>query len=164
MTMRARGPRSAWDWFPRAIWISLLAVIVVNAGMIWAALSTFPGSAGADGFDASNGYNKVLRAEAHAKALGWHIALRLRDGNRPALDLTGPDGRPIRGAKIGMEAERPVGPPERRAIAWTEPAPGHFRASTTLPRGRWMLHLTLRAAGHVVIATRDLIAEERRVP
>jgi len=164
MNVRIRLPRSPWDWFPWAIWISLLVVIVINAGMIWAALSTFPGSAGVDGFDASNNYNQVLAAEARAQALGWHIALRLRDGARPVLDLTGAHGRAVADATVSAEAERPVGPPDRRVLVWREMAPGRFVATAALPRGVWDMRLILRAGGHAVTARRTLIAEERRAP
>ncbi|MDE2005671.1 MAG: FixH family protein [Rhodospirillales bacterium] len=161
--MSLRLPRTAWDWFPWAIWISLLVVIVVNAGMIWAALSTFPGSAGEDGFDASNSYNTALRAAARAEALGWHIALDLHAGNRPELALSGPAGTPLPGAAVTTSAERPVGPPERRALVWHPAAPGHY-VSDPLPRGRWILRIAVRAEGHEVTATRAITAEERRQP
>lgn len=159
-----RGPRSAWDWFPWAIWGALIVVIAVNAGMIWAALATFPGSAGPDGFDLSNDYNRVLRAEAQEKALGWHVALRLSGGNVLRLDLTGPGGAVLAGAAPAAVAERPVGPKERRAIVFRAVAPGRFLATQGLPRGRWDVLLTVRAAGHVFTTAERIVAEERRVP
>ena len=56
----SRNP--GWRWFPWAIALSLLVVVAVNGGMVWAALRTFPGVAGTDGFDLSNHYNRVLAA------------------------------------------------------------------------------------------------------
>jgi nitrogen fixation protein FixH len=35
-------------------------VVAVNAGMIFAALASFPGKAGSDSFDLSNQYDAVL--------------------------------------------------------------------------------------------------------
>ena len=159
-----RGPRSAWDWFPWAVWTALIVVIAVNAGMIWAAMSTFPGAAGPDGFDLSNEYNKVLRAEAQERALGWHVALRLEGGNRLGLDLTGPGGMVLPGAVPTAVAERPVGPKQERAIVFRAVGPGHFVAAQPLRRGRWDVLLTVRAAGHVFTTARRIIAEERRTP
>src|ERR1039457_524351 len=65
--------RSAWRWFPLWVALSLLVVIIVNGGMMWAALSTFPGAAGSDGFDLSNNYDKVLDRVAQQQALGWTV-------------------------------------------------------------------------------------------
>ena len=144
---RRRGPRSAWDWFPWAVAASLMVVILINAGMIWAALSTFPGQAGQDGYDLSNDYNQVLRAAARQRALGWHVVLRLDAAHRLTLRLAGPDGRPLVATAAVAEAERPVGPRQVHRFVLIPVAPGHYRAGGPLPRGQWQVALRLRAAG-----------------
>ncbi|MDE2583202.1 MAG: FixH family protein [Rhodospirillales bacterium] len=159
-TTRRRGPRSAWDWFPWAVAASLAVVILVNAGMIWAALATFPGQAGEDGFDLSNSFNEMLRAAAQQKALGWHVTLGVDPAGHLGVALAGPDGRPLPGAAVRAVAERPVGPRDTRHLALPAQPGGGFRAAQPLARGRWMVALTIRAAGHLYAIDRQLIVEE----
>ena len=159
-TPRRRGPRSAWDWFPWAVAASLAVVILINAGMIWAALATFPGQAGEDGFDLSNSYNQVLRAAARQKALGWHVALGVDPAGRLGVTLAGPDGKPLPGATAQAVAQRPVGPRETRHLALLPRPDGGFRAVQPLARGQWQVALTIHAAGHVYATERRLIVEE----
>ena len=159
-TPRRRGPRSAWDWFPWAIAAALAVVILINAGMIWAALATFPGQAGEDGFDLSNGYNQVLRAAARQKALGWHVALGVDAARRLGVALAGPDGTPLPGATAQAVAQRPVGPRETQQLTMLPRPDGGFRAARPLARGQWQVALTIHAAGHVYTTERRLIVEE----
>ena len=157
---RRRGPRSAWDWFPWAVAASLVVVILINAGMIWAAIATFPGQAGQDGFDASNGYNQVLRAAARQKALGWHVAVGVDAAGRVGVALAGPDGKPLPGATAEAVAQRPVGPRDIQHLALVPQSGGGFRAVHPLARGQWQVALTIHAAGHVYATERRLIVEE----
>ncbi len=160
---RRRGPRSAWDWFPWAVAAALVVVILINAGMIWAALSTFPGQAGPDGFDVSNGYNQVLRAAAAQRAMGWRVTLGVDAARRLRVTLAGPDGKPLGGGTAEAVAERPVGPRETTRLVLAPAAPGVLRATTALPRGVWQVALTIHAGGHVYATDRRLIVMERRV-
>ena len=159
-TTRRRGPRSPWDWFPWAIAASLAVVILVNAGMIWAALATFPGQAGEDGFDLSNNFNEMLHAAAKQKALGWHVTLGVDPTGHLGVTLAGPDGKPLPGATARAVAERPVGPRETQHVALPAQPGGRFRAVHRLARGQWQVALTIRAAGHVYAIDRRLIVEE----
>ncbi len=159
-TPRRRGPRSAWDWFPWAIAASLALVILVNAGMIWAALATFPGQAGEDGFDLSNSFNEMLHAAAKQKALGWHVTLGVDSAGHLGVALAGPDGKPLPGATAQAVAERPVGPRETQHLAMLPRPGGAFRAVLPLARGQWQVALTIHAAGHVYAIDRQLIVEE----
>ena len=158
---RRRFPRSAWDWFPWAVAASLVVVILINAGMIWAALATFPGQAGEDGFDLSNAYNQVLRAAARQEALGWRVALGVDPARRLRVTLAGPDGRPLSGAVAEAVAQRPVGPRETQRMELVPLPGGGFRAVLPLARGQWQVALTIHAAGHVYAVDRRLIVEER---
>ena len=46
---------------------------LVNAGMVYAALHSFPGEAGDEGFALSNHYDAVLEREQREAALGWTV-------------------------------------------------------------------------------------------
>ncbi len=165
MSLRApsrRRPRSVWDWFPWAVTAALAVVIAINAGMIWTAVRTFPGAAGADGFDLSNDYNKVLSAAARQQALGWHLAVQLDAGNRVTVRLGDRAGAPLAGARISATAERPVGPKNTTWLRFRESVPGRFVADPPLRMGRWDVLLSARAGGQLVTTTIRVVAEERR--
>jgi nitrogen fixation protein FixH len=155
----ARRRRTGWNWFPWWVTAALLVVIVVNAGMVWTALRTFPGAAGADGFDLSNNYNKVLAAEARQQALGWHVAVGLSDGDRVHVGLSGPGNAPLPGATLAATAERPIGPKDPIPLRFQEEGPGRFLALGQLPRGQWNVLLTVRAAGRRYTTAVRLVAD-----
>lgn len=154
-----RRRRRGWDWFPWWVTLALFVVIVVNAGMIWAALRTFPGAAGADGFDLSNDYNKIIAAEALQRALGWHVSIGLSEADRVRVALDGPGNLPLAGATLIARAERPIGPKDPVALRFEEYGPGRFIAGGRLPRGQWDVLLTVTAAGHRYTTATRLIAQ-----
>jgi nitrogen fixation protein FixH len=156
---RAGGPRrSAWRFFPWAIGASLGLVMVVNFGMIYAALHTFPGKAGSDGFDLSNHYDAVLDSVARQAALGWKLEAAADAERRPWLSLVDKDGRALAGAHVEATAERPLGATNTTHIAFREQAPGRYVAETPLNLpGQWDLSLVTDAGGHEVITTRRII-------
>ena len=81
-----------WRWFPAAMLGSIAVVFAVNGAMIYAAVSTFPGQAGEDGFDLSNAYARVLDAAARQAALGWQLALEPDAGGHVVARVTGGGG------------------------------------------------------------------------
>lgn len=145
--------RSPWRWFPLGITAAMLVVIAVNGYMIWQATSTFPGSAGEDGFDLSNAYGKVLDRAAAEAALGWSVKAEL-DGARPVLRLTTRDGAPLAGAQVTAQAERPLGPPDRTRLTFHAARDGSYVSTEPLPAiGQWDLLLTVTRDGQVFHAT-----------
>jgi nitrogen fixation protein FixH len=152
------GGDSRWWLFPWAITLAMLAVIVVNAGMIYAALHTFPGQAGSDGFDLSNHDDAVLTREARQSALGWRVQAAADATHRPVLLLSDHDGAPLTGAVVQATAERPVGPTHSTALAFREIAPGRYVADAALsPPGQWDLLLSAGARAHELVATRRIV-------
>jgi nitrogen fixation protein FixH len=150
--------RSAWRWFPWIVALSLLVVIVVNGGMMWVALSTFPGAAGADGFDLSNGYDHVLDRAARQAALGWSVQAGLDADAHPLIALTDRAGAPLAGARIEARAERPVGPADRTTLTFQATGDGQYRAAQALPEpGQWDLLIAAGVDGKTVSVTRRVI-------
>ncbi len=147
---------SRWRWFPAAMIGALLAVVAVNAGMIYAALRSFPGSAGQDGFDLSNGYGRILASEARQTALGWHIAITL-DGARPVIRVADRDGAVLSAATVDAVAERPLGPPRSTAMRWKPLSGGAWRAGEALDHGQWIVLITVRQGQEVFTASDHLI-------
>jgi nitrogen fixation protein FixH len=151
--------RSAWNYFPHAIIAALAVVVLVNIGMVWSALRTFPGVAALDVFDHSNAYDAVLAEEAQESALGWSLQ-PVEESAVPVLALAARDGQPLTGATVAAEARRPLGPDMLTRLAFIEGASGHYVADAALPaRGQWELRLTVEQGGHTLHATRRIVAK-----
>jgi nitrogen fixation protein FixH len=147
-----------WRFFPLWVVAGLGLVVVVNAGMIYAALSTFPGQAGEEDFALSNHYDAVLDREQREAALGWSVVAVTDAAGRPEVTLTDRNGAPLNGASVAASAERPLGAPEQQALAFREATPGHYVASAALPiSGQWELTLSASFGGHDIAATRRVI-------
>lgn len=154
----AQPTRSGWRWFPWAIIASLAVVIVVNAGMMWAALSTFPGVAGRDGFDLSNHYDHVLDAAAREAALGWKVEATVDTSGQPSVTLLDRTGGPLNGAHVAATAARPLGPAMDMPLTFRASGSGHYVASQALPeKGQWDLLLSATVDGRNLTATRRVI-------
>ena len=147
-----------WRFFPLAIVAGLGLVVAVNAGMVYAALHSFPGQAGEQDFALSNHYDTVLERAQREAALGWSLVAATDERGRPEITLTDRNGAPLRGASVVGAAERPLGAPQRHALAFHETATGRYVADAVLPLpGQWELTLAVSQAGHGVEATRRLI-------
>ncbi len=158
-TVPAIAPRSAWRFFPHAMVAGLLVVVVVNGGLVWWALTTFPGVAALDVFDHSNAYDEVLARAAREAALGWSVR-SLGDAPAPILALDGPNGRPLTGATVMAEARRPLGPDMKTRLAFREEAPGRYVAGAALPAaGQWELRLIVARDDQTLHATRRIVAK-----
>ena len=158
-TMSATRSRSAWNFFPHALIAGLLLVVLVNAGMVWSALHTFPGVAALDVFDHSNAYDQVLAQAAREAALGWSVQ-PVGEAPAPVLTLRGQDGLPLTGATVTAEARRPLGPDMATQLAFREAAPGRYVAQAALPAlGQWDLRLLAAHAGQTLHATRRIVAK-----
>ncbi|MBS0558738.1 MAG: FixH family protein [Proteobacteria bacterium] len=149
--------RSSWRWFPHWLALAMAAVFAVNAYMVYAAVTSFPGAAGTDGFDLSNDYRKILAAEQKQAALGWHVEAAADSEHRAHLRLTDKAGAPLAGAAVTAQAERPVGPPDRTALAFHAAPGGDLVADTTLFSGQWDVLITVQSDGRTLTATRRLL-------
>jgi nitrogen fixation protein FixH len=149
---------SHWKLFPLAIIAGLGVVVLVNVGMVYAALHSFPGKAGDEDFALSNRYDAVLEREQREASLGWTVVARTDVGGVPEITLADRDGSPLRGAVVAATAERPLGAPERRALVFHEAEHGRYVADASLPEaGQWELTLSASFGGHDLAATRRVI-------
>jgi nitrogen fixation protein FixH len=151
--------RSAWRYFPHAMIASMAVVVVVNAGMVYAALDSFPGAAGGDeGFALSNHYDEVLAQAQHEATLGWTVAAQTDESGRPVVTLADRGGAPLHGASVAATAERPLGAPQTRALTFHETAAGRYEAVAALPmQGQWELTLAASSDGQTMAVTRRVI-------
>jgi nitrogen fixation protein FixH len=145
---------SAWRWFPHSLIATMVAVFLVNAYMVYDAYSTFPGSAGRDGFDLSNEYKRVLQTAQQQAALGWRVDAEAAADGSPVLRLTGADGKAIVADQVAAQAERPVGPANVTKLNISSTGGGVYRADAPLAPGQWDIMLEVLAGGHQFNATR----------
>jgi nitrogen fixation protein FixH len=149
---------SRWRLFPWAIAAAMGVVIAVNVGMVYAAMHTFPGQAGGNGFDLSNRYDQVIARVQRQAALGWSVRVETDAQRHPVLLLRGPDGAPLTGAAVQATAERPLGPQHSTALAFRETARGRYVADGVLAEpGQWDLLLSASAQGHDFTTTRRIV-------
>jgi len=150
--------RSRWWLFPWAIAAAMAAVIAVNVGMVYAALHTFPGQAGSDGFDLSNRYDQVIARVQQQAALGWTVHVETDGQRHPVLLLRDRDGAPLSGAVVQATAERPLGPEHSTPLAFHESAGGRYVTDVALGEpGQWELLLSASAQGHEFTTTRRIV-------
>jgi nitrogen fixation protein FixH len=150
---------SPWGWFPLAVIAGLGIVVLVNAGMVFAALHSFPGQAGSEDFALSNHYDAVLQRAAQDAALGWTVKASTDGTNMPVVMLTRRDGTPLQGATLEGVAERPLGATETRHLEFHETQTGRYVADSVLPaQGQWELTLSASAGDNQIAVTRRVIA------
>jgi nitrogen fixation protein FixH len=147
----------SWRWFPAWLIAAMVGVAAVNGYMVYAALHSFPGEAGTDGFDLSNSYNRVLKAEEQQSALGWHVETSVDKQRQPLLTVLDRDGRPLSGMQVDIQAERPVGPKDHTVLAMRDLGDGHMQSDTTLFSGQWDLLVSVRSGEAVYSTTRRLV-------
>jgi nitrogen fixation protein FixH len=148
-----------WRWFPHGLIASMGLVFLVNAYMVYDAYHTFPGTAGADGFDLSNEYKNILAAAHQQAALGWRIEAEATGEHYPVLRLTDRTGAPLTAPAIDARAERPVGPLDATLLTFRPVGDGRYQAGTSLVSGQWDIMLTVHADEHLYSATRRVVVK-----
>ncbi len=153
------GSRTPWRFFPLGLVLSIGVVVVVNAGMIYAALHTFPGAAGDDeSFALSNHYDTVLEQAQRVAALGWVVTAETDGAGKVVVTLAARDGVPLGGALLTGSAERPLGTPQTYAVRFAEAAHGHYVADAPLPLpGQWDVTLSASVGNSAMAVTRRVI-------
>jgi nitrogen fixation protein FixH len=127
-------------WVPWAFVGGMLLVVVVNAVMVFFALSTFTGVTVGHSYDRGRTYNAVIEEAARQDALGLRaqvsatggvlsVAIADREGLPAGGRLEGVLLRPLEGTTLPLDLAA-AGP--GRWIAATAPQPGQWEARLTL--------------------------------
>jgi nitrogen fixation protein FixH len=150
--------RSLWRLFPLAVIAGLAVVVAVNAGLVYAALESFPGKSGNAGFALSNHYDAVLEQARLGSELGWAMEASTDDAGRAVVTVTARDGSPLRGATVSGSAERPIGAPATHRLRFYENDGGRYVADALMPMpGQWDLTLSVSSGADDMAATRRII-------
>jgi nitrogen fixation protein FixH len=150
---------TAWRWFPAGLVAAMATAFIVNGVMVYDAYKSFPGVAGADGFDLSNQYKQILVAARQQDGLGWQVQVDLPDGLHPALRLRNRDGAPLHATLISARAERPVGPVDATLLNFQPAADGTYQTDASLSPGQWDIMLTIVANGQPYSTTRRIVVK-----
>ena len=150
---------TAWRWFPMGLIAAMGIAFAVNGVMVYDAYRSFPGIAGADGFDLSNAYKRVLAAAQQQADLGWQIQTDLPDGQHPVLRLASRGGAALHVTSITAQAERPVGPVDATPLTFRSSTNGRYETDASLSSGQWDIMLTILADGHPYSTTRRIVVK-----
>jgi nitrogen fixation protein FixH len=134
------------------------AIFLVNAAMIYAALSTNTGIVANEPYRKGLHYNERIAADARQAHLGWTDLLSVSWDGRITFMLVEKDGRPVSGLRIEGTLGRPSTDRQDIRLTLHEEAPGHYETRIApLGDGNWLIALdavTGEASGDPVYRTR----------
>jgi nitrogen fixation protein FixH len=128
-------------------------VMAVNFYMASLAVGGFHGVIVDNTYVASQKFNSWLEQAEADRALGWSVIAK-RDASGHVV-LTS-EGVP-QGAVIAAELRRPLGDRDTARLAFTGLGEGRYRSTAPVDDGRWIMRLSIAAAGQTY-------AEERELP
>jgi nitrogen fixation protein FixH len=159
-------PRRLTGWMVLGIFVAFFGVVAgVNAIMIHAALSTFPGSEVKNSYVASQVFNKEIAAMRLQGERNWRVDVVLnRLAGNAALDVTIRDagGSALRGLVLESRLVHPVDARVDHAAQVRETQPGLYVADfgAVLP-GAWNLVIEARRDGERMYVSRSRIVIQK---
>lgn len=151
------------SWIPWIFVACMGIVVLVNAGMVTAALTTYSGLAHRDAFGRGLAYNRVIENVERQEKLGWRVELQTGEASadgvrRLALVLLDAAGQPLTGARVEGSLRRPVENVAPIAVAFDERGMGHYAgAPVVLRRGQWDAQIVVVRAGERFDVTQRLM-------
>jgi nitrogen fixation protein FixH len=144
-------------WIPWAFAGGMLTVVIVNAVLVFCAMSSWNGIATSRAFERGIAYNRLLAAAAAEEALGWQADISYRDGTL-VVALREADGRPIDGATVAAEGQRPLERQTLKSAALDGAGEGRYVATLgPLRPGQWEVRLSVARNGAAAHVTRRLV-------
>ena len=135
-------------WHMTGIIVAMFGlVIAVNFLMAGYAIGTFGGTVVDNSYVASQHFNSWL-AEARAqRRLNWTMDATVGTDRHIVVTALTPTG-PLSGARVEVVATHPLGRLPARTLVLQSAGPGRFVATQSLPAGRWLLRVDVRAGGN----------------
>jgi len=145
MTKALARPREFTGWHMLAVMVAFFGVIIgVNITLAVLANKTWSGLIVANGYVASQQFNKnEERARAQA-LLGWRAELA-HDKGVFTVTMKSKDGRPLPGLKIEGTLRRPVTAKDDMVLAFADDGDGSYSARAVLAPGQWEFEMAVRS-------------------
>ncbi len=121
-------------------------VVAVNFTMATLAARTFGGTVVDNSYVAGQRFNGWLAQARAQERLGWTTRLGIDDRRHVTVALSH-RGMPLAGAEIEAVARHPVGRAPDVTLRFQPRGGGAYSSLTTLPAGRWLVHVEVRRAG-----------------
>lgn len=153
------------NWIPWVFVGCMGLVVLVNAGMVTAALTTYSGLAHSDAFGRGIAYNRVLENVERQERLGWRVDVQLGEANADgvrgvSLTLRDASDAPLTGARIGASLRRPVENIAPVTVAFDERQMGVYASGPVmLRRGQWDVKVVVQRAGDRFDVTHRVIVK-----
>lgn len=144
MSKAMTRPREFTGRHMLAVMIAFFGVIIgVNLTLAWFANNSWSGLIVANGYVASQEFNRSeerIRAQA---LLGWRAGLA-HDGGTLTVTMTARDGTPLPGLALQGILRRPVTAREDVALVFKASGSGAYAAPAMLAKGQWELEVSAR--------------------
>jgi len=137
-------PATRWKLVP---FVVLVPTVVFAAWRVHISLDDPHFSVPADYYEQGRDWDAERQRRAASADLGWQARLApgtVEGGGGVELRLLDPAGAPVTGASGTLRAFQNAYPADVQEFAWTEAAPGVYRAPVALGRTgvwRWQVHL-----------------------
>ncbi|WP_241255071.1 FixH family protein [Altererythrobacter sp. BO-6] len=118
-------------------------VIAVNFFMASVAARSFGGVVVENSYVASQKFNGWLAEAKRERELGWEAESSRLDDGRLAVTIAGVPAS----ATVHASVRRPLGAPEATDLELVALDGNRFASAQPLPEGRWIVRLTIEAAG-----------------
>jgi nitrogen fixation protein FixH len=158
MTAMAR-PREFTGKHMLAVMVAFFGVIIaVNVTLAVLANSTWSGLIVANGYVASQQFNRSEERSRAQALLGWQAELA-HEGDVFTVIMRSRDGAPIPGLKLEGTLRRPVTAKEDVVLAFIAKGEGTYVAPAALAKGQWEFELSARdAQGQAFVETYRFVA------
>jgi nitrogen fixation protein FixH len=144
--MIAVQPFSLRGWHVLAAFVAFFAIIIgLDVGFAVVAYRSFPGQSAANPYEAGLQFNRTLAQRRAEAALGWR-AEASQDASGVEFRFLDAQGAAVPGLAVTGRATRPATESGARALAFTQTAPGVFRAARP-GYGAWDIAVTAQGMG-----------------
>ena len=134
-------------WHVLAMLVAFFSVIIgVNLTMAWLANSTWSGLVVANGYVASQSFDKDLAKARAQEALGWKVGFSIGE-DRIRLTFEDKAGSKIDSLSITGDLERTVTDKEDQTLTFQPMGSGVYSAPATLSSGVWEVEIDAQGNG-----------------
>ncbi len=144
MSKAMASPREFTGRHMLAVMVAFFGVVIgVNLTLAWFANSSWSGLIVANGYVASQEFNRGEERIRARALLGWTAELA-HEGGTFTVTMKTRDGAPLGGLKLEGTMRRPVTAKEDAALAFKARGDGRYEAPAVLAGGQWELVLSAR--------------------